>query len=381
MSYDQNKPTLLYLSPTVPSLTGNGSAMRAGAFVELLAKRYNVQLLVVTHHRKRSFGDDTLFLQRWCSHVSVYSSETTTMDVVRQYRSLHLPAVQALYVFRLRMVDLALALMEGAPHLSTRVLDLDDYESKKFFQLASYYSGLRHFSNAYQWQERARYKHQQERLSVAHFTTVLVANLKDAAELAIRFPRTKIQMAPNVIRPQMLTQVSNKDKRSLLFVGSLQYFPNEDAVLHLCWEILPILRELYTKTVEVHIVGSRPSAKLVDACRRTNVLVHENAQSVRPFYEQAIAALVPLRLGGGTRIKLLEALSFAVPVVTTSLGADGMDLRDEVHALFANDATDFARQCIRILSQEALAISLAKHGREWVVAHHSLDALDAVLYS
>ena len=380
MSYDQHKPTLLYLSPTVPALADNGSAMRAGAFIELLAKKFNVQLLVVKHHSDRTFSDNAQFLQQWCTHVNMYPSESTTMDIVRHYKGLRLPPFAAIYVFRLCMVELALALMEGMPPMNTRILDLDDYESKKFSQLASYYIGLNRLANASQWQARARHQHQLEHLAVGHFARILLASHRDAEDFAVRFPDVNVQTAPNVIRLQPPSPESKHIQRSLLFVGSLQYYPNENAVYYLCESILPILRELYSEPLDVHVVGSRPSPALIDTCRRSNVFVHSDVESVRPFYEKAVAALVPLRLGGGTRMKILEALSFAVPVVTTKVGADGLHLEDGVHAMFADDPADFAKQCLRILMQDELAMQIANNGRKWVAANHSLDVLDAVLF-
>jgi glycosyltransferase involved in cell wall biosynthesis len=98
-------------------------------------------------------------------------------------------------------------------------------------------------------------------------------------------------------------------------------------------------------------------------------------------YGRARAMIVPLRAGSGTRIKILEAFSFGVPVVSTTEGMAGLDLQNEVHLLIADTPESFARACERVLTDDELASRLTRNADTWLREHHTLDAVRELLHS
>jgi polysaccharide biosynthesis protein PslH len=177
----------------------------------------------------------------------------------------------------------------------------------------------------------------------------LVPNGVDCALLR---PRSKLPAEPNI-----------------LFLGSLDYSANVDAVFHLVDAILP---RLAGRKLHVNVVGSRPRRAVYTAAARSPVEITVAGQvpDTGPYWEQARALVVPLRIGGGTRLKILEALARGVPVVSTSLGCEGLGLRPGEDLLVADEPGEFATCVERLLEGDDLSRSLAERGRATVEARY-----------
>lgn len=160
----------------------------------------------------------------------------------------------------------------------------------------------------------------------------------------------------------------------LLFVGSMDYSANVDAVEYLIDEILPRLRRA---DATVEIVGSNPRTAVGRAAERSrlDVRVLGHVRSTEPHFEAARALVVPLRFGGGTRLKILEALARGVPVVSTSLGAEGLGLVHEDDVVIADGTTDLAAAIDRLLTDDELCLRLSRRGRATVEARYDWRAL------
>lgn len=152
----------------------------------------------------------------------------------------------------------------------------------------------------------------------------------------------------------------------LLFVGTISYPPNEDAILYFCERILPHIRNGCRRDIRLTIVGRRPSAKVTALAEGSSIVVAGDVDSVEPYYDEADLVVVPIRYGGGTRIKILEALSFGRPVVSTSIGAEGLELTGGQDLAIADEEKDFASICIDLLENQDARFRLATSGRERV---------------
>jgi glycosyltransferase involved in cell wall biosynthesis len=160
----------------------------------------------------------------------------------------------------------------------------------------------------------------------------------------------------------------NNPKPTLLFVGSMDYHPNVDAVT---WFSLAAWPEVARNHPDLQftIVGRQPSPA-VQALASERIRVTGTVDDVRPFYASALAAVVPLRSGSGTRLKILEAMAAGVPVVSTRLGAEGIEAEDEVHLLLADNGAEIAAAIGRLASSATLRSRLSKAGRELVTAKY-----------
>jgi glycosyltransferase involved in cell wall biosynthesis len=133
---------------------------------------------------------------------------------------------------------------------------------------------------------------------------------------------------------------------NLLFVGAMHYQPNADAAEYFVREIFPLIRRERPGT-RLHIVGDSPPAS-VRALASDAVVVHGFVPDVRPFYRDAIVVVVPLLLGGGTRLKILEAAACGKAMVSTTLGAEGLEVRSGHDILLADLAEPFAAAVNRL---------------------------------
>ncbi len=143
----------------------------------------------------------------------------------------------------------------------------------------------------------------------------------------------------------------------ILFLGSMDWMPNIDAVQYFVSSIYPIIKRKYPSAKFV-IVGRNPTKsvkELVDNDK--SVIVTGTVDDVRPYLKKASVMVVPLRVGGGTRIKIYEAMAAGVPVVSTSVGAEGLAVENNKHILIGDSPDDFADKTIRILNDELPELS------------------------
>jgi len=161
-------------------------------------------------------------------------------------------------------------------------------------------------------------------------------------------------------------------RRGVLFVGSFTHAPNIDAAWHLCRNIVPRLPAEVLAAHPVLVVGSGLSDEVrAFADGQPHVHMIGWVPSLAPYYEQARISIVPLLSGAGTKRKLIQALMWGTPSVTTSIGAEGLDLLDQRDVLIADDASDFATAITRLLTDEPLWQALAQHGRQRMIESHS----------
>ena len=132
----------------------------------------------------------------------------------------------------------------------------------------------------------------------------------------------------------------------------MDWMPNEDAIRYFIQEIMPLVHQEVPEAT-LTVVGRNPSAALLDIARRHDwLIVTGRVDDVRPFIEEAACFIVPIRIGGGTRLKIYEAMAMEKPVVSTSVGAEGLPVSDGVDVLLADDPEAFAAAVVKILRDE-----------------------------
>lgn len=160
----------------------------------------------------------------------------------------------------------------------------------------------------------------------------------------------------------------------VLFVGSMDYGANADAARVLLDEIAPRLRD---RAARIALVGALPPPELRAAAQAAPVPVEVTGRvaQIAPWFAGSRLLAVPLRMGGGTRLKILEAMAHGLPVVTTSIGCAGLDVEHERDVIVADDPADFARWVDRLLADDALAATIGTQARETVRRDHDWRAI------
>jgi glycosyltransferase involved in cell wall biosynthesis len=159
---------------------------------------------------------------------------------------------------------------------------------------------------------------------------------------------------------------------TLLFVGNLEYPPNADAVVEFCRQTLPLVRE---RIPEVNLVVVGPGApREVRALNSDKVEIVGRVERLEPSYARSQVVVVPLRAGGGSRLKVLEAMAFGRCVVSTPFGVTGLAVIDGREVLLGEPGASLARQLERALLDSPLRCQVAERGRRFVEREHSWDA-------
>jgi glycosyltransferase involved in cell wall biosynthesis len=160
----------------------------------------------------------------------------------------------------------------------------------------------------------------------------------------------------------------------VLFVGSMDVEMNIDAVTWFVQKILPQIRERIPNAI-FEIVGRSPTSDVQALGRQDGVHVTGRVDDLQPYYDRAATAVVPSRLGGGTKLKVPEAMAAGVPVVATSTGAQGLDVKDGKHLLIANEADAFADAVVSLLENPEHRTELAQAARDRVENQYSWSGI------
>ncbi len=366
----------------LPGVTGQGTAIRAGIALELLSEKYEVTVV----HVDLWTGDPAIADRLWPLTKAVayhFLPSPVLPDAPEKLVQQHLASASfdALYVFRLVAAPMALrvvGLLAQRPVAS--VLDLDDDEyarTEKFLALRDNNSDSARVSR-----ERAELQRLRgfARLMMLRFELCLLAANEDLDALAAQYPDRRFALLPNVMRtPDGLPMGRTTSPGTMLFLGTLDYMPNEDGALYFVNSILPLMLDS-GRQVEFRIVGIKAPRSIQGLQDRAGVKVIGAVKDVAPEYARARMTVVPLRAGSGTRIKILEAFRFGVPVVSTSIGAAGLDVEHGVHLLIADTPEEFSAACLRLMDDDSLAAALAKNAFAWLRRTHSLDRARHILH-
>jgi glycosyltransferase involved in cell wall biosynthesis len=280
------------------------------------------------------------------------------------------------HVFRLAALPLAKPYLSAA---TRRHLDLDDIESRTHRRIEAIARANGHQELADWALAESRRLELVEIATFRKFDRVYVSSKADRTSLAARCA-AELQVLPNVVRLQEPHSDppprSPEDPFRFLFIGTMGYYPNFDAYHWFCNEVLPILRRITSANFIVEVAGYQSASRLQPY---ESVFLAGEVPDVRPLYERAHAAIVPLRAGGGTRIKILEAFAFGRPVISTTIGAEGIEATPDRDILLADSPAAFAGRCADLISRPDLGSHLASNALRLVREDYSESALRRIL--
>lgn len=187
-------------------------------------------------------------------------------------------------------------------------------------------------------------------------------------------PRLTIDVAPNGIDTNQFQPLPySNSKPALLFIGSMEYRPNIDGALYFCQDVYPQIKA-EIPDIELWITGHRPTQEVRDLAR-DDIHVTGSVDDVRPYYERSSVSIVPLRAGGGTRLKILESMALGKPVVSTSIGCEGLDVVDGEHLFIADTSEQFAEKTLLLIKHEDLRKRMIEKAWNLVVKLYDWDVI------
>jgi sugar transferase (PEP-CTERM/EpsH1 system associated) len=220
--------------------------------------------------------------------------------------------------------------------------------------------------------------------ALRRFDGVLAVSEADRDTFGRLYPdaaRRPIRVIPTGVDTEFFTPARfPAEGRSLVFTGSMDWLPNEDAMLYFCRDILPLIRA-EEPDVTLDIVGRAPTPAVRRLAEERGIRVSGRVDDVRPHVRDAAVYIVPLRIGGGTRLKIFEAMSMGKGIVSTTVGAEGLPVADGTHLLLADDPQRFSRAVVRLLRDANRRAALEGAARALVVERYDWSAAGQELES
>lgn len=416
------RPPALFIAPIMPSDRGNGLAMRTGFLLDTYARRFAIDLAVVpvaggntdltayVQQRVRraivlpAAAPDTRF-----ALINSVADPRARLAAFRQYRrpsiaarlsgelesALHAFAsdgsYQLVHVSRLYLASLAAAWMHAKGRTPCLVLDCDEDDVSAYRRFARLHRNWGRGLLAGWAEAEADAFTALGRQWLPRFDLLLAASAGEARLVAARAETVATAIVPNVVpaasKARNVSPHANGGRRDILFVGNMGYLPNIDAAMWFAKRIWPRLRSAIPFPLRFVIAGYGAPREVTDLGRHPDIVLTGGFDDAAPLYRSAALAVVPIRAGGGTRIKLLESARHGVAVVATRFGAEGTGFRSGQELLLADSEQDFAASCARLLTDFRLASRLVAGARRKVCrdcdtgrsAQRLLDRIDALL--
>lgn len=366
----------LLISPIVPDAKGNGLARRAWMWARELSQAGELVTLVIGNgHDVAAPNDPRLYFvpqlpgrSKWMKTIGWSSPDPAAIRAASERFPVTPP--NRVFVFRLGVSPALEAL--PASWGDRAEVDLDDWESDRSFSLAGL--SLRNGSlfRAAQFAAGGWFFRNRERWALSRFPVVHVSSGSDAAAMQAKFGRKTVRVTPNRIAgpPCPLPDRPANGNPSILFVGTLGYLPNRDAVEWLMKGIQPQLARALPG-LAVTIAGEAPK-RLAARLIASDLDWRGRVADLHDLYEETTIAIAPLRGGSGTKIKVLEAWLYRRALVATSHAVRGLCVVPGRHVLVADTTEEMVDACRRLIEDHSLRERIAAEGHKLFLSHYMI---------
>jgi sugar transferase (PEP-CTERM/EpsH1 system associated) len=214
-----------------------------------------------------------------------------------------------------------------------------------------------------------------EKRKMPDFDVNVAVSELDAEGLRALAPTARVEVIDNATDTEFFQPRPGPQKRELIFAGAMTWYPNRDAMVWFCQEVLPLIRKRVPDVV-MNVVGRGPGPVLEQiGAEDEAVNVLGFVDDVRDPMGTAAVYVVPLRVGGGTRLKILDAMAMGKAVVSTTVGAEGLDLTAGEDIVLADEPQDFADRVVELLENDDRRASIERAARATVERRYSWSAI------
>jgi sugar transferase (PEP-CTERM/EpsH1 system associated) len=215
-----------------------------------------------------------------------------------------------------------------------------------------------------------------ERLYLQRAEHVLAVSEADRELFSSFLAPSKISVVPTGVDVDYFQPVPDLEERNtLVFTGSMDWLPNEDGIIYFVEKVLPIVRQQIPEAA-LWVVGRRPSDRLKKLAESdSRIKVTGTVDDIRPYMAKASVYVVPLLVGGGTRLKIFEAMAMGRSIVSTTIGAEGLPVESGRDIILADDADAFARQIVTLLNNPQRTQELGRAARLLVERNYSWNSV------
>ncbi|MEM7257043.1 MAG: glycosyltransferase, partial [Pseudomonadota bacterium] len=212
------------------------------------------------------------------------------------------------------------------------------------------------------------------------FTACLTTSKRDAEILQQRSAQLKCHVIPNGVDSEYFKPGNTHvDPNMILFTGTISYYPNTEGIMWFHQNIWPLIKTLKPEATFC-IAGKAPPPEVQNlAASDDQIIVTGAVDDMRDYYGKAAVVVVPLRVGGGTRLKILEGMAMQKAIVSTSVGAEGIDHTEGKNILLRDTPEDFANAVVEVMENDDLRADLERYGRELVELKYDWQAVSNIL--
>lgn len=377
---------ILFLSQRVPYPPNRGDRITTFHEIRLLAQRHQVHVATLSDdkdeiHQIEPLRDmcaslDVAHLPRWRSNLQAMTLAPSPLPLTLPFYFSPQLATKVALRIALEKIDLihvfssSMAQYVDWCHDRPRIMQFADLDSIKWRQMSKMSS----------WPKKLIYQSEAVKLlwyerSVARrYQKCLVVTEEERQEMLSYIPFADSAVAANGVDVDYFAPFDvEQEEDHLVFVGVMDYFPNEEGMEFFCKEILPTIQKV-RPNVKITIVGARPSKKVLDLRTIPGVVVTGSVDDIRPYMAKATLAVVPLRLARGVQNKVLEAMSMGMATVCSTAAFRGISATEGVHALVADEPDEFAHKVLELLQDETRRKEMGSAARQIMIEKYSWEA-------
>ncbi len=378
---------ILMLIHHIPYPTISGGHVREYSLIKRLAQQHEIFLICFT---RNPYEEESIqHLQQFCSQISFFPAYSLPSQKTRIKLTFLSPKPWSLNVYT-------------SPIVKAKIAELLRTESIDLIHVQCYYLTLnipqkcsvplillednvefiysrRRRQVAKHWFEKSLHflnalKEQYWEIHTWHRAHTCAFTSEPDQKIAEKYlPKGSVSVIPNgVDTTYYVNQQAEDTVPSLVYLGNFGYLPNVDAMLYFCQSIFPQIIEQVTET-KLIILGASPPESIKALANHPAISVTGKLADTRSYLSRAWIFVCPLRIGGGTKIKMLEAMSMQKAIVSTSVGCEGLDLVSGEHFLLANEAEQFSESVIKLLRDADLRKTLGEQARKLVEQQYDWD--------
>ena len=375
---------ILVMCSRMPYPLTGGAKLRMFYTARELAREHNIELLVI---EKESVDESAISsLEKIFDDVHVFTfpqyrfymnasfgtlsqrplqTHYYEFDTVNEWLDENNQRFDLLYCNHVRTTEYA------RTHDTPSVVDLVDAISRNYRETSGDASGIWRFIYPIEWRRLRRY----ERRIVREFTHAFIITEADRQFIIDRNQSSSFSVLSNGVKPKLIEKYNptyrpDPDSPRIVFLGKMNYFPNEDAAEYFVKQIFPHVRTSHP-TAEFLIVGASPTSRVQKLSEYDRVTVTGFVDDPKEYIKQADIVVAPMRHGAGLQNKVLEGMALGRPVVTTSLAREGINARDGNHLVVADDPNSFAASINHLISDIDKRRQIGESARELIEREHT----------
>jgi glycosyltransferase involved in cell wall biosynthesis len=388
---------LVWFSHFIPFPPRGGHLQRSFNLIRQMSNSYGISLVALNFlgesaKQLRSYSDE---MKKYCENVEIWElphpwrgarwwAELLWSPVFRDpfsCRALFSKEILRRWEQMLRkhsgallhLDSIDLALYASAANGFRKVLNHHNCESAMAYRRAQ--RELNPLKRTYLWLQARKLAHLEESICDTFDINVVVSE-QDLRLLRANHPSAHIHVVENGVdihhfRPESVEE----EPRSLIFTGSLDWYPNLSAMRFLVREVWPHVRNRFPDA-RLYLAGKNPPEYVLGWTKEdSNIVVVANPDDMRPWLARAAVYVCPMLEGGGTRLKILDAMAMAKPVVSTTIGCEGLRLKHGENILVADAREEFAHKVVQLIENKELRYQMGSAGRDLVQAEYSWERI------